>query len=174
MRPSLHKKALSLFFTRTKNIPRIQDKFIYVTPSVTYLALNTIITSLITHTHSDSVCTQFCWWHRVVNHSDDRTLAVERWSSMEHKDDWKCWESGSLLLLLSLSGSRSETVTRLSRIHRRWKVTSWSLHQKMLQYYLFYAFSFSKRHHALGRQEASLLRCSQMSTMSDLQKQEDR
>lgn len=39
---------------------------------------------------------------------------------------------------------------------------------------LFYAFSFSQLHHALGRQEASLLDCSQMSTMSDLQKQEDR
>lgn len=44
----------------------------------------------------------------------------------------------------------------------------------MLQYHLLYAFCVSQLHHALGRQEVSLLDCSQMNTMSDLQKQEDR
>lgn len=70
------------------------------------------------HTHDDSACTQFCWWHRVVNHGDERTLAVERRSSMYHKDDWKCRESGSLLLLPVLTGNRSDAVAQLSRNHR--------------------------------------------------------
>lgn len=108
-------------------------------PSITLLDLMSITTSLNTHshTHSHPACAQFCWWHRVVNLSNDRTLAVEQGSSMYHKDDWKWRESGSRLWLWALTGKRSETVCGPSRSHTGQRSDHRMMQHKMLQHHMF-------------------------------------
>lgn len=134
--------------------------------------------SLIIHPRGNSACTQPCWWHRVVNHCDDSTLAVEHWSSMYHKDDWKCRESGSLQLLPVPTGCRSGAVAQsaqLSRKTQRLKVRSRSWLHKKLQRHItacICVFVF-QLYYDLGRLEASLSELSQghSSAMSDLNAQ---
>lgn len=56
-----------------------------------------------------------------------------QWSSLYHKDNWKCRESGSPLLLSVLTGYRRGVVAQSARLSRNCKVRSWSWHHKMLQ-----------------------------------------